>query len=172
MASNARLDVSEAKDAFKLFETINNRGLKLSPTDIIKNFVLGNAARFGVGPLNDARGEWARLITNLDGTDTDAFFRYFLSSRLQQRVTQSKVVVEFKKMFMGEVKEATQLDVFLVSANAFEESQPHKAANSVSVSFVRSRHTCRRSIRSSVIFSTVRNCLSSTPCTRRCMRNP
>jgi uncharacterized protein with ParB-like and HNH nuclease domain len=33
-----RLDVSEAKDAFKLFETINNRGLRLSPTDIIKNF--------------------------------------------------------------------------------------------------------------------------------------
>src|ERR1035441_2557710 len=27
-----RLDVSEAKDAFKLFETINNRGLRLSPT--------------------------------------------------------------------------------------------------------------------------------------------
>jgi hypothetical protein len=29
-----RLEVSDAKDAFKLFETINNRGLKLSPTDI------------------------------------------------------------------------------------------------------------------------------------------
>jgi uncharacterized protein with ParB-like and HNH nuclease domain len=36
-----RLDVGNAKDAFKLFETINNRGLRLSPTDIIKNFVLG-----------------------------------------------------------------------------------------------------------------------------------
>ena len=33
-----RLDVSEAKDAFKLFETINNRGLRLSATDIVKNF--------------------------------------------------------------------------------------------------------------------------------------
>ena len=40
-----RLDVSEAKDAFKLFETINNRGLRLSATDIIKNFLLGNAAK-------------------------------------------------------------------------------------------------------------------------------
>src|SRR5262249_27005349 len=38
-----RLDVSEARDAFKLFETINNRGLRLSPTDIVKNFLLGNA---------------------------------------------------------------------------------------------------------------------------------
>lgn len=50
-----RLDVGDAKDAFKLFETINNRGLKLSPTDIIKNFVLGNAARFGRAQLDAAR---------------------------------------------------------------------------------------------------------------------
>src|SRR5690606_23946426 len=28
-----RLDVSEARDAFKLFETINNRGLRLNHTD-------------------------------------------------------------------------------------------------------------------------------------------
>ena len=35
-----RLDVSDAKDAFKLFETINNRGLRLSPADIIKNLAL------------------------------------------------------------------------------------------------------------------------------------
>ena len=104
-----RLDVSEAKDAFKLFETINNRGLRLSPTDIIKNFVLGNAASFGTGQLTEARNEWGHLITYLDGTDTDAFFRHFLSSILQQRVTKSKVVVEFKKMFMNEVKEAAKL---------------------------------------------------------------
>ena len=39
-----RLDVGQAKDAYKLFETINNRGLKLSPTDIIKNFILGHAS--------------------------------------------------------------------------------------------------------------------------------
>ena len=34
-----RLDVGMAQDAYKLFETINNRGLKLTPTDIIKNFL-------------------------------------------------------------------------------------------------------------------------------------
>lgn len=39
-----RLDVGNAKDAFKLFETINNRGLKLSPTDIVKNFLLGKVS--------------------------------------------------------------------------------------------------------------------------------
>lgn len=104
-----RLDVGDAKDAFKLFETINNRGLKLSPTDIIKNFVLGNASRFGSTELTEARKCWARLVTNLDGTDADTFFRYFLIARLKRRVTTSEVVIEFKTLFMNSVLEAAAL---------------------------------------------------------------
>ena len=118
-----RLDVSDAKDAFKLFETINNRGLKLSPTDIIKNFVLGNAARFGNTQLNDARNSWARLITYLDGTDIDAFFRYFLIATLKRRVTKSKVVPEFKKLFMNEVVEAASLPDRHLYADEEEEAE-------------------------------------------------
>lgn len=104
-----RLDVSDAKDAFKLFETINNRGLRLSPTDIIKNFVLGNAARFGTEHLERAKKSWALLIKHLDGTDSDAFFRYFLTSANKRRITSAQVIVEFKQLFMRSVKEASDL---------------------------------------------------------------
>lgn len=104
-----RLDVSEAKDAFKLFETINNRGLKLSPTDIIKNFLLGNAARFGDVPLQTARTSWTQLIKHLDGTSSDAFFRYYLMSLLKARITAADVVSNFKRVFMGQVLEAKAL---------------------------------------------------------------
>ena len=84
-----------AKDAFKLFETINNRGLKLSPTDIIKNFLLGNAARFGADELQ-ARNNWAALIVHLDGTNPDAFFRYYLMALVGTRITASEVVAKFR----------------------------------------------------------------------------
>jgi hypothetical protein len=104
-----RLDVSDAKDAFKLFETINNRGLHLSPTDIIKNFLLGNAARFGQDALKLGRQHWADLLLHLDGTSTDAFFRYYLMSILKTRVTAGQVVASFKKLFMQHVKEAGAL---------------------------------------------------------------
>ena len=104
-----RLDVNEAKEAFKLFETINNRGLKLSPTDIIKNFLLGNAARFGDDPLQAARVSWTQLIQHLDGTSSDAFFRYYLMSLLKVRITAADVVLGFKKVFMGLVMEAKAL---------------------------------------------------------------
>lgn len=104
-----RLDVSNAKDAFKLFETINNRGLKLSPTDIIKNFLLGNAARFGDPALNTARIGWSDLIKHLDGTNSDAFFRYYLMSLTKVRLTATDVVYTFKQVFMEHVIEAKGL---------------------------------------------------------------
>ncbi|MEH2510156.1 hypothetical protein V1291_001510 [Nitrobacteraceae bacterium AZCC 1564] len=104
-----RLDVSEAKDAFKLFETINNRGLRLSPTDIVKNFLLGNAARFGDGALKQARNSWAELLHHLDGINSDAFFRYYLMSLLQVRVKKVEVVSRFKSLFMKQVAEAAKL---------------------------------------------------------------
>ena len=104
-----RLDVSEAKDAFKLFETINNRGLRLSATDIIKNFVLGNAARFGEESLELARTKWADLLGSLDGIAVDTFLRQFMMAHLCRRVTKSEVVDEFQKAFMREVGEAESL---------------------------------------------------------------
>lgn len=104
-----RLDVSEAKDAFKLFETINNRGLRLSATDIIKNFILGNAARFSPADLDLARDRWAQLLRDLDGIAIDTFFRQFMIAHLRRRVTRSEVVEEFQKAFMREVKEAATL---------------------------------------------------------------
>ncbi len=104
-----RLDVSEAKDAFKLFETINNRGLRLSPTDIIKNFLLGNAARFGNDALSLARLKWADLVRALDGVNSETFFRQYLASKLRRRITVSFVIRNFKKIFMERVNEASAL---------------------------------------------------------------
>jgi hypothetical protein len=118
-----RLDVSDAKDAFKLFETINNRGLRLSPTDIIKNFLLGNAARFGANALQLARATWAELISHLDGTNADAFFRYYLMALLKTRVTAAEVVAQFKMLFMGQVTEATALPDRHLYADVHEEDE-------------------------------------------------
>ena len=104
-----RLDVSQAKDAFKLFETINNRGLRLSPTDIIKNFLLGNAARFSEDALDAARKSWTELIAHLDETSSDAFFRYYLMTLFKTRIEKSEVIARFKNLFVTQVAEAAEL---------------------------------------------------------------
>lgn len=107
-----RLDVADAKDAYKLFETINNRGLKLSPTDIIKNFILGHASKIDENTLRKARKNWQELIINLDGIKTDDFFRHFIAGILNRKVSKSDLIEEFKRYYINVIREAQILSEY------------------------------------------------------------
>jgi uncharacterized protein with ParB-like and HNH nuclease domain len=104
-----RLDVGDAKDAYRLFETINNRGLKLDSTDIIKNFLLGHASTIDKETLSAVRENWKNLIIYLDRIDTDKFFRQYMSGIRTYKVTDTYVIDEFKKFYFNRVKEAENL---------------------------------------------------------------
>ena len=105
-----RLDVGMAQDAYKLFETINNRGLRLTPTDIIKNFLLGHAAKINQeNTLEQVKALWSEIIINLDNIDSDDFLRQFICSILQRKVTKSLLVYEFKKHYLKNVENADVL---------------------------------------------------------------
>jgi Uncharacterized conserved protein len=112
VAKIIRLDVGMAKDAYKLFETINNRGLRLSPTDLLKNFILGHAAKVGQTTLDDAKDLWSKIIISLDEIDTDDFFRQFMSGILTRKIPKSKLVEEFKKYYLKNVKNTELLGEF------------------------------------------------------------
>lgn len=120
-ASIIRLDVGAAKDAYKLFETINNRGLRLKPTDIIKNFLLGHASSLPAGTLDKVKDDWRKLIVALDGLDSDDFFRQWLAGRLHRKVTASKLVADFKGYYLRHVLEAESMTEFLSSTIAEDE---------------------------------------------------
>lgn len=109
-----RLDVAEAKDAYKLFETINNRGLNLNPTDIIKNFLLGHASSIDDQTLIRIRENWKNLIINLDGIETDDFFRQFTSGILTKKITFTYLVDEFKSYYLKTVIEARNLPEYQI----------------------------------------------------------
>jgi uncharacterized protein with ParB-like and HNH nuclease domain len=101
-----RLDVSRARDAFKLFETINNRGLSLSPTDIIKNFLLGHASLVDDETLNKVRTKWTKIIVNLDGQNLDDFFRQYLMGVTGAPITFAALTDSFKKHYISRVKKS------------------------------------------------------------------
>jgi len=99
-----RLDVGMAQDAYKLFETINNRGLKLTPTDIIKNFLLGHAAKIQEdNTLERVKKLWSSIIINLDGIDSDDFLRQFMCSILHRKITMSTLEYYFKDYYIDNV---------------------------------------------------------------------
>ena len=104
-----RLDVGEARDAYKLFEMINNRGLRLSPTDIIKNFLLGHSSIFDENILEKVKNNWTGLIINLDYINTDDFFRQYMAGVLGRKVNMSNLVDEFKKYYLSIVEDTENL---------------------------------------------------------------
>ncbi len=120
-----RLDVQQAQDAYKLFETINNRGLKLSATDILKNFVLGHAAKISNDKLEEAKELWSDLIIALDGIPTDDFFRQYVSSVYKRKISMSKLIEEFKKHYFKNVLEVDKLGEYRYNygLDNIEESQ-------------------------------------------------
>lgn len=108
-----RLDVGLAKDAYKLFETINNRGLRLTPTDIIKNFLLGHAAKLQEGQILERVKElWSNILTELDGIDTNDFLRQYMSATLFRKVSMSKLIYEFKNYYLKHIKDTELLCEF------------------------------------------------------------
>ncbi|MCK6605890.1 MAG: DUF262 domain-containing HNH endonuclease family protein [Ignavibacteriaceae bacterium] len=108
-----RLDVSSASDAYKLFEVINNRGLKLTASDIIKNFILGNAAQKDDGTnIKNVKESWKNLVVYLDGISIDNFLRHFLSGILKRKLAMSKVAAEFKKYYYLKVEQTESLSEY------------------------------------------------------------
>ena len=124
-----RLDVTLAQDAYKLFETINNRGLKLSATDIIKNFLLGHASKINDDTtLEQVKSIWAQIIKELDGINTDNFFRQYFCSVLKRKITFNGLVEEFKTYYIKNVKNADLLGEFEVYADTSSDSNDEEEA--------------------------------------------
>jgi hypothetical protein len=107
-----RLDTNKAKDAYRLFETVNNRGLRLSETDKIKSFLLGHASIINSDTLEKVKLNWRELIVTLDGLDTDDFFRVFLCSLLRKKVTFNALLHDFKKHYVVSVKDIDKLPTY------------------------------------------------------------
>ena len=109
-----RLDMAEARDAYKLFETINNRGLRLTTTDIVKNFLLGHASLIEGNTLSLVKNSWKNMIVNLDMIDSDKFFRHFMMRKLKKKIPTSKLIKEFKNYYYANIIEAEQLADFKI----------------------------------------------------------
>ena len=71
-----KVEVDSLSDAFTLFETLNDRGVTLTPIDLIKNSFLSNLEKKDKGSIDDNFIKWQELIENL--TDNDKYQERFL----------------------------------------------------------------------------------------------
>ena len=66
-ASLVKIEVKDSSSAFILFESINNRGIPLTPIDLIKNSIIGEMEKNGYKKPEDTNEEWQTIIENIEG---------------------------------------------------------------------------------------------------------
>jgi hypothetical protein len=77
-----KIEVANHADAFVLFESLNNRGMPLTPVDLIKNHLLAESGRKGIMSVDDAFKLWNEMLTNLgDSYAThERFLRHYYNA--------------------------------------------------------------------------------------------
>ncbi len=95
------ITVEQHSDAYQLFEAMNNRGLSLSPIDLMKNYLLMQASKRN--HVDDGRVEelWGQIIKNIDrlsGISSPGltFFRQYFMSSKQYGVNEKRTI---KKLY-------------------------------------------------------------------------
>jgi len=95
--SVVHINVFSHLNAFRLFETLNDRGLELSSADLIKNFILmkvaGDRETFDlvISRLND-------MYDRLRERDPVAFFRRYILSRYRGKVSEARVYERIRQI--------------------------------------------------------------------------
>ena len=74
------IEVGNNKDAYMLFESLNNRGVPLSAMDLIKNYMITKADK--INKIDECHEQWLRIIDNLteDVGVQERFFRQYYNA--------------------------------------------------------------------------------------------
>jgi hypothetical protein len=107
------VNVADESRAFIIFETLNDRGLNLSTSDLLKNHLLGSSR----DRIEEAKLYWARAMAPFasggENSDSDSFLRHYwaskkgvvrvkaLYSQMRDEITSPDTAVRFAKDLSG-----------------------------------------------------------------------
>lgn len=77
------ITVTDELNAFKVFETLNARGVRLSSTDLLKNYLFSVISSAGIhdSELKALEDQWERIVGELGNESFPEFLRIFWNSR-------------------------------------------------------------------------------------------
>lgn len=81
-------------DAFKVFETLNARGVKLSTADLLKNYLFKLTHQLGEIDLEEAERRWQNITDTIKANDLTTFIRHYWNSKykLERQPTLFKAI--------------------------------------------------------------------------------
>lgn len=89
-----QINVEDELNAYTVFETLNARGIELSSTDLLKNYLFSLFQ--GPDDLQEAQRQWRRIINTVQMEKFPEFLRYYLSLK-QTRVRREKLFKEVRE---------------------------------------------------------------------------
>ncbi|EKQ67310.1 hypothetical protein OsccyDRAFT_3567 [Leptolyngbyaceae cyanobacterium JSC-12] len=96
-----QINVEDELNAYTVFETLNARGIELSSTDLLKNYLFSLFQ--GPDDLQEAQRQWRRIINTVQMEKFPEFLRYYLSLE-HARVRRERLF----KIVRESVKDAQQ----------------------------------------------------------------
>lgn len=86
-----KIEVNDIASAFTLFESINNRGIPLTPIDLIKNSIIGKMELIDK-PANITNQKWQNIVNNIEGYDDQVRFlrHYYHAFKYLDKINQAK----------------------------------------------------------------------------------
>lgn len=120
--------VQDQLSAYTVFETLNARGLELTETDLLKNYLLSLADRLSKSQMEPVLRQWTRITSRVGIASFPEFLRHHLNSRREY--------VRQKQLFKTIKREVTNLDqVFGLLDQLETDSAWYEALNDYSNQF-------------------------------------
>jgi hypothetical protein len=110
------LTVPNETNAFMMFETLNDRGLKTSQADLVKNYLFSKAVN-----MVDAQQKWSRMISILETVDEDLVMTYLrhLVIAFQGPTRDKEVFQKIEKEVQNRTQAVAFLDTLADYADAY-----------------------------------------------------
>jgi len=108
--------VGDESDAYLIFETLNDRGLELSVTDLLKNYLFSKSGK----DLKEVQKKWDEIVTILSNRNVNTFLRHFWIST-RSMIREKNLYSVLKK----DIKEHG--DVLTFVSNLKSESEVYEA---------------------------------------------
>lgn len=105
--------VPDQLSAYTVFETLNARGLELTETDLLKNYLLSLADRLSKSQIDPVLRQWARITARVGIASFPEFLRHHLNSHREY--------VRQKQLFKTIKREVTELDQVFALLDRLEQ---------------------------------------------------
>ncbi|MEN2984396.1 MAG: HNH endonuclease family protein [Dictyoglomaceae bacterium] len=91
-----KIEVEDDINAHIIFETLNDRGLELCVSDLLKNYVFSKSEDY----LDEVADLWKGMVNNIGDNNIDKFLRHYFSSKFKL-VRKEELYKEFKEHLKG-----------------------------------------------------------------------